>query len=59
MKPKEILQHWIDLFNQENSDEIANLYHNDAINHQVANERVEGKENIRKMFASEFSKKLF
>jgi ketosteroid isomerase-like protein len=55
MKPKEILQQWIDLFNQGNSDEIANLYHDDAINHQVANESVAGKENIRKMFASEFS----
>ena len=55
MKPKQILQRWIDLFNLGNSDEIANLYHDDAINHQVANECVVGKENIRKMFASEFS----
>jgi limonene-1,2-epoxide hydrolase len=55
MKPKEILQHWIDLFNQGNSDEIANLYHDGAINHQVGNKPVVGKENIRKMFENEFS----
>ena len=55
MKPKEVLQYWIDLFNQGNSDEIADLYHDDAINHQVANKPVVGKENIRKMFESEFS----
>jgi hypothetical protein len=30
------------------------LYHDDAINHQVANEPVIGKENIRKMFCDDF-----
>ncbi len=55
MKPKEILLRWIDLFNRGKAAEIADLYHDDAVNHQVANEPVVGKENIGKMFADEFS----
>jgi limonene-1,2-epoxide hydrolase len=56
MKPKDILQKWVNLFNQGNANEIAELYHDDAVNHQVVNEPIEGKENIRKMFLEEFSK---
>jgi hypothetical protein len=55
MRPKEILQEWIETFNQGNSDKIAELYHDDAINHQVVHEPVVGKENIREMFFNEFS----
>jgi hypothetical protein len=56
MKPKEIVLQWVDIFNQGDAGKIAELYHDDAINHQVANEPVEGKENIRKMFFDDFSK---
>jgi limonene-1,2-epoxide hydrolase len=44
------------LFNQGNANEIAELYHDNAINHQVANEPIEGKENIHNMFLKDFSK---
>jgi hypothetical protein len=56
MKPKDILQKWVNLFNQGNANEIAELYHDNAVNHQVVNEPIEGKENIRKMFLDDFSK---
>ena len=56
MKPKELIQIWVNLFNEGNSEEIANLYHEDAINHQVANEPVIGKQAIKKMFTEEFDK---
>ena len=56
MKPKDILQKWVNLFNQGNANEIAELYHENAINHQVVNEPIQGKENIRKMFLDDFSK---
>ncbi len=56
MTPKEIIQKWVDTFNTANADAIAELYHNDAINHQVMNEPLIGKEAIRKMFATEFAK---
>ena len=43
MKPKELIKTWVE------------LYHENAVNHQVANEPVEGKQNIYKMFCNEFS----
>jgi limonene-1,2-epoxide hydrolase len=57
MNPKDVLQKWVELFNEGNAEKISELYHKNAINHQVANEPVEGNENIRKMFSDEFSKK--
>jgi limonene-1,2-epoxide hydrolase len=56
MRPKDILQKWVNLFNQGNANEIAELYHDNAVNHQVVNEPIEGKENIRKIFLDDFSK---
>jgi len=47
---------WIDAFNNADMETISNLYADHAINHQVANEPIVGKELIREMFASEFSK---
>ena len=38
MKPKEVVEKWIDAFNDGDADRISQLYHPDAINHQVANE---------------------
>ena len=54
MEPKELLMKWIKLFNEGNPIELAELYHDDAVNHQVANNPIEGKEAIRKMFEFEF-----
>jgi limonene-1,2-epoxide hydrolase len=55
MRPKEVLSEWINAFNKSDSKALANLYHADEINHQVANEPVEGKEAIKKMFEDEFA----
>ncbi|PVY38567.1 nuclear transport factor 2 family protein [Pontibacter virosus] len=55
MRPKELIQQWVTLFNQGNADALAELYHTDAINHQVANEPVVGKAAIKEMFAQEFA----
>jgi ketosteroid isomerase-like protein len=55
MKPKEILCQWIDAFNNTDVEIISELYDDNAINHQVANEPVIGKEAIKKMFEQEFS----
>jgi len=54
MTPKELVLKWVDFFNQGNTDEIVSLYHEDAINHQVANEPVIGKKAIHNMFETEF-----
>jgi limonene-1,2-epoxide hydrolase len=55
MKPKEVLQKWIDAFNKADLEMISDLYADKAINHQVANEPVEGKSAIKKMFEDEFA----
>ena len=55
MKPKEILCQWVDAFNHADVEIISELYDDNAINHQVANEPVIGKEAIKKMFEQDFS----
>ena len=55
MKPKEVVEKWVEAFNEGNADKISKFYHSDAINHQVANEPVEGIDAIREMFKSGFS----
>ncbi len=55
MNNKDIIKKWVALFNEGNSDGISNMYHEYAINHQVATEPVNGKAMIKKMFQSEFA----
>ena len=55
MRPKEILEQFVDAFNQADAKALSLLYAENAVNHQVANEPVCGRENIRKLFESEFS----
>jgi ketosteroid isomerase-like protein len=55
MQPREVVERWIELFNAADADGLAALYHEDAVNHQVADEPVEGREAIRERFAREFA----
>ena len=55
MTPKEILEQWLEAFNSADVEKLSELYALDAVNHQVANEPVCGKEAIRDMFAREFA----
>lgn len=55
MKPKELVRRWVETFNKADADALAEFYDDKAINHQVANEPVEGKDAIREMFISEFA----
>lgn len=56
MKPKQIIKMWVDAFNKADADAIADLYADDAVNHQVVADPVTGKRAIRNMFKEEFSK---
>jgi hypothetical protein len=56
MRPKKLVESWVVAFNNADSEALAEFYHEDAINHQVANEPIVGKHAIRKMFSDEFSK---
>ncbi len=54
MQPRELVEKWVEAFNQGDADAIAEFYSDDAVNHQVANEPVVGKQAIHQMFADEF-----
>ena len=55
MRPKEVLQLFIDAFNRADAEALSLLYADNAINHQVANEPVCGRDNIKRFFANEFA----
>lgn len=56
MRPRDVVQKWVDAFNRADINALAGLYHPDAINHQVAESPVKGREAIREMFASGFAR---
>lgn len=45
----------MDAFNAKDVQALTELYHEDAVNHQVANAPVAGKKAIGEMFAQEFA----
>ena len=55
MRPKEVIQKWVEAFNEGNAEKLAEFYHEEAINHQVTNQPVVGKTAIHKMFEGEFN----
>lgn len=55
MSPKQVVEQFVSRFNQADANALAELYADDAVNHQVANEPVVGRENIHKMFEAEFA----
>ncbi|MCP9797399.1 nuclear transport factor 2 family protein [Cyanobium sp. Lug-B] len=54
MKPRELVLAWVEAFNVADVDALADFYAEDAVNHQVAESPVEGREAIRAMFKSGF-----
>jgi hypothetical protein len=56
MTPKDVLLKWIIAFNNADIKTLADLYDENATNHQVANDPVIGRHSIIQMFAEEFSK---
>ncbi len=55
MTPKALVQEWVKRFNAGDAEAIAELYHADAINHQVTNDPMEGQAAIKAMFEAEFA----
>ena len=55
MSPKQLIQHWVDLFNRSDYEAISNLYAEEAVNHQTPNGIVTCRANIRQVFKEEFS----
>ena len=54
-RPREVVEAWVDAFNGSDADALAAPYTDDATNHQVVREPVEGRAAIRAMFGREFA----
>jgi limonene-1,2-epoxide hydrolase len=53
--PRDLLQSWVDAFNQADAEALADFYAEDAINHQVAEAPVHGRAAIQEMFSAGFA----
>ena len=58
MRPKEVICKWVDAFNNKDAEALAELYAEDAVNHQVCNEPVVGKQAIYEMFLDDFKNEM-
>ena len=55
IKPRNVVEDWVEAFNKADADLISSYYSENAINHQVAEKEVSGKAAIRTMFREEFA----
>jgi hypothetical protein len=55
MTPKQVIELWLERFNAADAHGLADLYHVDAVNHQVVQEPVIGRDAIRANFEREFA----
>lgn len=55
MSPREVVEKFVQAFNDADSERLAGLYAENAVNHQVAEQPVEGREAIRRMFENSFA----
>ena len=55
MTPKQIVEQFVQRFNAGDADGLADLYTEDAVNHQVTQDPVEGRDAIKSMFQDEFA----
>ena len=53
--PRALVRAWVEAFNAQNADALADLYAADAINHQAPLEPVLGRDAIRARFRAEFA----
>src|SRR6185369_970811 len=55
MTPKDVVLKWVGEFNRADIDGLAEIYLDEAINHQVFTDPVVGKSAIKDFFRQEFS----
>lgn len=55
MQPHQLVRAWVEALNRADVDALADFYTEDAINHQVAESPVQGREAIRRMFTAGFA----
>lgn len=54
MQPRELILGWVEAFNRGDAGEMAAFYLEDAVDHQVNQDPVEGREAICAMFLRDF-----
>jgi limonene-1,2-epoxide hydrolase len=55
MTPSELVYKWVEVFNTADAEGLASLYSEDAVNHQVNQEPIIGRESIRAFFLKAFA----
>jgi hypothetical protein len=55
VSPRQVVEAWVEAFNRGDAAALGAMYHEDAINHQVANAPVQGRPAIQSMLADEFA----
>jgi limonene-1,2-epoxide hydrolase len=55
MTPRELVNKWVEVFNTADAEVLASMYSEDAVNHQVNQEPVTGRESIKKFFVKAFA----
>lgn len=55
VQPRQLVLAWVEAFNRKDADALAAFYAEDAVNHQVVDAPVRGRENIRAMFSTAFA----
>ena len=50
MSPREVIEEWVKRFNSADAAAVAELYHDDTVNHQVTQDPVEGRAAIHELF---------
>lgn len=56
MSPAEVVREWIERFNAGDADGLAELYAEEAVNHQVVTEPLVGRDAIHRLFTVEFGR---
>jgi limonene-1,2-epoxide hydrolase len=54
LAPRQLVEAWVEAFNRADVAALAAFYAEDAVNHQVAESPVQGREAIREMLAAGF-----
>ena len=52
---RQVVEAWVERFNAGDAAGLAELYHDDAVNHQVVQAPVAGRDAIRAMFERDFA----
>ncbi len=55
MRPRDVVKAWVEAFNRADVEALVSFYREDGINHQVAEETVQGRDGLRAMFAAGFA----